>query len=374
MLALIGARGEMETVPLLAAPRPSSSALRVFLVATSAALLVAGALWQTTGSDPATAALEAQDDAITVACLGASITWGLCSSDPHTRSWPAVLQGLLDDKYGDGTFRVLNYGSCGRVMTLGHFWSYENSTEWTLALESGADIVAIDLGGDDADVVVGWDEDKFRYSYRRMISQLRALPSEPEILPFSELPFHHIRQDNNEFVGSLADITEIRNHELPKIVAEIAADEGISKVFDEWAFFGGARKDSTQDDPAPEHESSNKAWYCPSIAYGDLHPNDVRPNLERATRSSRLTARARASPLPARVFRTATTISQRPCGRTSRTSPIPSGSAARGLAADACVSKRTKLMFAFQHSRAPVGGKVRDMRNAMAPLTSQSCA
>ena len=291
----------METVPLLAAPRPSSSALRVFLVATSAALLVAGALWQTTGSDPATAALEAQDDAITVACLGASITWGLCSSDPHTRSWPAVLQGLLDDKYGDGTFRVLNYGSCGRVMTLGHFWSYENSTEWTLALESGADIVAIDLGGDDADVVVGWDEDKFRYSYRRMISQLRALPSEPEILPFSELPFHHIRQDNNEFVGSLADITEIRNHELPKIVAEIAADEGISKVFDEWAFFGGARKDSTQDDPAPEHESSNKAWYCPSIAYGDLHPNDVRPNLERATRSSRLTARARARPPSPRV-------------------------------------------------------------------------
>ena len=105
---VIGARAEMETVPLLAAPRPSSSALRVFLVATSAALLVAGALWQTTASDPATAALEAQDDAITVACLGASITWGLCSSDPHTRSWPAVLQGLLDDKYGDGTFRVLN--------------------------------------------------------------------------------------------------------------------------------------------------------------------------------------------------------------------------------------------------------------------------
>ena len=289
----------MEHEPLLlTARRPSRSALRV-LVATSAALSVVVVLWhKTTASERVNAALAAQDDAITVACLGASITWGLCSSDPHTRSWPAVLQGLLDDKYGKGTFRVLNYGSCGRVMTLGHFWSYENSTEWTLALESGADIVAIDLGGDDADVTVAWDEDKFRYSYRRMISQLRALPSEPEILPFSELPFHHIRQDDNEFVGSLADITEIRNHELPKIVAEIAADEGISQVFDEWAFFGGARKDSTQDDPAPEHQSSNKAWYCPSVAYGDLHPNDVRSILKRA-QPSRLTRTV--SLLPHRV-------------------------------------------------------------------------
>ena len=34
-----------------------------------------------------------------------------------------------------------------------------------------------------------------------MISQLRALPSAPSILPFSELAFHHIAQDNNECVS-----------------------------------------------------------------------------------------------------------------------------------------------------------------------------
>jgi hypothetical protein len=29
---------------------------------------------------------------------------------------------MLDASYGKGVFEVLNFGSCGRVMTLGHFW------------------------------------------------------------------------------------------------------------------------------------------------------------------------------------------------------------------------------------------------------------
>lgn len=51
---------------------------------------------------------------IKVVCFGDSITEGMCATDPKTKSYPAVLQTLLDDKHGKGTFNVVNAGISGQ--------------------------------------------------------------------------------------------------------------------------------------------------------------------------------------------------------------------------------------------------------------------
>lgn len=48
-----------------------------------------------------------------VVCFGASTTYGSASSDRATRSYPALLQGLLDDSRGPGRFKVINEGIPG---------------------------------------------------------------------------------------------------------------------------------------------------------------------------------------------------------------------------------------------------------------------
>ena len=103
------------------------------------------------------------------------------------------------------------------------------------------------------------------------------------------------RRRRARFVGSVEDIAHIRNHVLPGVIAGVAADEGIDRLFDEWALFGGARRDwpdganGTNGTATLAHDSANRAWYCPALAYGDLHPNDngyhhlaeaVRPHIE----------------------------------------------------------------------------------------------
>ena len=49
-----------------------------------------------------------------VVCFGDSITEGMCATDPKTKSYPAVLQSLLDAKHGQGRFDVVNAGISGQ--------------------------------------------------------------------------------------------------------------------------------------------------------------------------------------------------------------------------------------------------------------------
>lgn len=52
--------------------------------------------------------------AVKVVCFGDSITEGVCATDSKTKSYPAVLQSLLDAKRGKGRFDVVNAGISGQ--------------------------------------------------------------------------------------------------------------------------------------------------------------------------------------------------------------------------------------------------------------------
>lgn len=78
---------------------------------TALSLLVLSALSCSAAEAPAGA--PAAPSEVTVVCFGDSITEGNASSDPATKSYPAVLQVLLDEKHGPGAFRVINAGISG---------------------------------------------------------------------------------------------------------------------------------------------------------------------------------------------------------------------------------------------------------------------
>ena len=210
-------------------------------------------------------------ETIVVGAIGASVTWGVCSTDPYTKSWPALLQNKLDARWGKGKFKILNFGAPGTTIQSGYTESYTSTEVYRLAKASGADIFTLLLGSDDADIDIVWDEANFKKAYKDMIGELAALPSEPHILPVIPPPYHHIQGDNGTtFKGSVYEVAELLNQELPSLIPQIASEAGLDLVVDLFRQFGGAHDAST-----PKHESeTNYAWYCPNVAFGDLHPNN----------------------------------------------------------------------------------------------------
>ena len=82
-------------------------------VASVVALLAFAAVSARAAEGPGVPAVESTAP-VKIVCFGDSITEGMCATDPTTKSYPAVLQVLLDDKYGKGRFHVVNAGISGQ--------------------------------------------------------------------------------------------------------------------------------------------------------------------------------------------------------------------------------------------------------------------
>lgn len=110
-----------------------------------------------------------------VACIGDSITYGAGLEDPGRDSYPVVLQGLL----GSG-FDVRNYGVSARVMTQEGDYPFMNEQAYAEAKAFLPDVVTIMLGTNDSKPH-NWNPEAYEDAYMQMVSELKDLPSHPDI-------------------------------------------------------------------------------------------------------------------------------------------------------------------------------------------------
>lgn len=144
-----------------------------------------------------------------VACLGDSLTWGFGireKGDDH--SYPAQLQGMLGNKTTVG-----NFGQNGATVP-----SYIKSN-LEQAMRFNPDVVVIMLGANDASTNNGRTKDAYIPGYKKIIAQLRSLPTHPHI---------YICYPTPAFAANVFDIQEeailqeIRM--LEKMAAEMKVD------------------------------------------------------------------------------------------------------------------------------------------------------
>lgn len=131
-----------------------------------------------------------------------------------------MLEALLD-----GEFEVLNLGRGGRTMIdVGNDF-YQRTNAWDQALASGASVVLICLGTNDAKEEFWVDQlsdpaASFLSAYADMIQQLRQALGDPLIVPIVPIP--QVRG------GSDWPDPSIINEALPPLVAQAAAANGLN--------------------------------------------------------------------------------------------------------------------------------------------------
>ena len=76
--------------------------------------------------------------------MGDSITAGYLATAGNT--YPAVLQQLLDTKYGHSTYRVQNFGAGGATVQKHADSPYWNRTQYTQWVNGSYDVIIIMLG------------------------------------------------------------------------------------------------------------------------------------------------------------------------------------------------------------------------------------
>jgi lysophospholipase L1-like esterase len=115
-----------------------------------------------------------------IACVGDSITWGYGVSDTRdTDSYPAQLQALLSDA-GYST-QVENYGYNGACALSNGKNPYINTQEYVDSLASGADMVIIMLGTNDA-ASTYWDQDSYESELGALVEAYQSTASSPTVV------------------------------------------------------------------------------------------------------------------------------------------------------------------------------------------------
>lgn len=111
-----------------------------------------------------------------VACIGNSITYGARLKFRHEESYPAQLQQLMGNGYW-----VKNFGVSGATMTDSGY-DYMGKARYQHALQFNPDIVIIKLGTNDVQPRYWKGSQAYTDAYQRMIDELKALPSKPQII------------------------------------------------------------------------------------------------------------------------------------------------------------------------------------------------
>lgn len=129
---------------------------------------------------------------IQVSCLGDSITFGLMASGAD-KSYPAVLGGLLGDKYD-----VRNFGHSGATVICDYdevpdrYSPYLKTEAYENAMKSSPDIVILMLGMNDANPTHHFNEANggpiseyylgfYEKTLSEMIERVYALPTSPKV-------------------------------------------------------------------------------------------------------------------------------------------------------------------------------------------------
>ena len=113
---------------------------------------------------------------IRVACVGDSITYGACVADREKNCYPAVLGGLMGEKYD-----VRNFGVSGATLLKKGDHPWWNVDAFKNATAFNPNVVVIKLGSNDTKPQNWKFKDEFAPDYKDMIDQFKKLPSSPRI-------------------------------------------------------------------------------------------------------------------------------------------------------------------------------------------------
>jgi lysophospholipase L1-like esterase len=111
-----------------------------------------------------------------VACVGDSITFGACVADREKNCYPAVLGGLLGDKY-----EVRNFGVNGATLLKKGDLPWWKQQAFTDATAFNPTIVVIKLGSNDTKPQNWKNKADFEGDYRALIEHFKGLPAKPKV-------------------------------------------------------------------------------------------------------------------------------------------------------------------------------------------------
>ncbi len=132
---------------------------------------------------------------IKIAAVGDSITEAnaFLEKNRFTYGYPAQLNNILDETYGEGNYEVKNFGKGNSSIN-----PVSNSTDTTLvgatrshytqgswyyeALDYNPDVVIIMIGHNDTDTAIFKTKEQYKDYYQQAIDAFRALPSHPQIV------------------------------------------------------------------------------------------------------------------------------------------------------------------------------------------------
>ncbi len=139
------------------------------------ALLLTAALLLSSAALPAAAEDEA--GRIVIACVGDSLTEGIGSTNAAARSYPAVLQTLLGDRY-----RVVNCGAAGTTLLSDNGAPcYRRQSRFRDSRQCSPDAVIVMLGTNDAKPAYQAYHDRFVAQMTDLIGVYRGLSSAPKV-------------------------------------------------------------------------------------------------------------------------------------------------------------------------------------------------
>ena len=188
-------------------------------------ILVIFIFWAIYPSEILHAQTASKSDSLRIACIGDSITQGARVNDPSVDSYPAELQKLFENK----PVNVQNFGIGGATML-----KFGTPNVWQVLDEIQSflpDVVIIMVGTNDT---VGaprgnWEHiDDFERDYKSYISELKALPSSPEIFLLSPTDM------NLDTEGLSAERLKNLESRRPRLwdllnkIEQIADDQGVN--------------------------------------------------------------------------------------------------------------------------------------------------
>ncbi len=127
---------------------------------------------------------------IRVACIGNSITAGFGLQNPQQESYPAILNEMLENKYGENVYEVKNYGISARTLLMKGDLPWMKESYFEAVLEYNPQIVTIKLGTNDTKPHNWKYGNEFRHDLEFLIDTLLSLPSKPKIFLCYPIPVY----------------------------------------------------------------------------------------------------------------------------------------------------------------------------------------
>lgn len=191
-----------------------------------------------------------------IACVGASVTFGRGLPNRREQCYPAVLQRLMDGRFGPGACVVRNFGYSGATASRGSNEPYWHTPSFAGATRFEPHFVQMMLGTNDAQFANAVARQTLASDLADLVEHFRGLGAEvlvadtpPAFPPIPEIDFDALRD------------------EVRPVVRQTAAEIGAPLVD-----FYSPLEDAAADFPDGLHPTAEVAERIARIAYGALEP------------------------------------------------------------------------------------------------------